>query len=388
MTRVAKTVLLVVVVSLLLGGIALAPVQLGGLGRLDLFPYWASAHLLIEGANPYDYDAIVALMAEVVPDREAIEPAWNPPWLAVVLIPLAALPYDAAVRMWVVFNLLAVSGVTWVVWRWASNSRRLPPIWLPLVGLGFYAALVLIAIGQMTLIILLGLIICLAALRAGRDFWAGAALVLTLGKPQLVYLAVPVILIWAATQRRWRVWLGLIGAWLLTLGIATLLSPNWLNDYLTATGGHDFFTKLSATISGVVKAYTGSDALRFSGVLTLLLIPWLLRLIARRDLLTGVNVAVLISLPLAPYGWTFDQVVLLPAIVQLTAWLAALDRPHRRAYGLALIAIYGLAFGLKLAGWGDFLFVWVPIALGGLYAVVYQARFNRASETQLAARFT
>ena len=77
----------------------------------------------------------------------------------------------------------------------------------------------------------------------------------------------------AATQRRWRVWLGLIGAWLMTLIAATLLSPNWLTGYLTATGGHDFFTKLSATISGVVKAYTGSDVLRFSGVLTLLLIP-------------------------------------------------------------------------------------------------------------------
>ena len=126
----------------------------------------------MEGTNPYDYDAIVALMAKVVPDREAIEPAWNPPWLAVVLIPLAAaLPYDAAVRMWVVFNLLAVSGVAWVVWRWASNSRRLPPVWLPLVGLGFYAALVLIAIGQMTMIILLGVIILSGPIASGSRCW-------------------------------------------------------------------------------------------------------------------------------------------------------------------------------------------------------------------------
>ena len=369
--------------SLLLGGIALAPVQLGGLGRHDFFPYWASAHLLIGGTNPYDYDAIVALMAEVVPDRETIEQAWNPPWLAVVLIPLAVLPYDAAVRIWLMFNLLAVNGVIWLIWRWASSSRRRPPIWLPLLGLGFYAALVMISIGQIVVIILLGLVACLAALRAGRDGWAGAALVLTLGKPQLVYLAVPLILIWAAQQRRWRVWLGLIGAWLMTLIVATVLSPNWLSGYLTATTGHDFFTKLSATISGVVKAYTGSDALRFSGVLTLLLIPWLLRLIGRRDLLTGVNTALLISLPLAPYGWSFDQIVLLPAIVQLTVWLISLERSQRRRYGLTLTAIYVAAFGLKLAGWGDFLFVWVPIALGGLYARVYRARFERSRKTRL-----
>ena len=69
MNQRTKILILLLTGCLLLGGIALAPVQLGGLGRLDLFPYWASAHLLIEGTNPYDYDAIVALMAKVVPDR-------------------------------------------------------------------------------------------------------------------------------------------------------------------------------------------------------------------------------------------------------------------------------------------------------------------------------
>ncbi len=285
------------------------------------------------------------------------------------------MPFDVGARFWVLLNLLVVNGVVWVIWRWTARTRQMPK-WLPWVGLGFYATLVMIAIGQIAVIILLGVVACLAALRAGRDGLAGAALVLTLGKPQLVYLAVPLILLWAAQQHRWRVWAGLIGAWLLTLMVATVLSPDWLTGYLTATGGHDFFTKLSATVSGVLKAYTGSDVLRFVGVFTLLLIPWLLRLIARHDLLTGVNAAVLISVPLAPYGWTFDQIVLLPAIVQLAAWLRGLDRARARRYGVVLIAIYLAAFALKLVGWGDFLFVWVPLALGGLYVQVYRARFS------------
>ncbi|MBI5564942.1 MAG: DUF2029 domain-containing protein [Chloroflexi bacterium] len=385
MNKSVKMVVLILAASLLLAGLALIPAKVGEFGRPDFYPYWASAHLLVNRTNPYDYDAIVALMTRVVPERQGVEQAWNPPWLLVVLMPLAMLPYDVAARMWVGFNLLAISGVSWVAWRWIIEDRQ-PPVWLPLIGLGFYASLVMIAIGQITIVSLLGLMVCLAALRAKHDGWAGAALVLTLGKPQLVYLALPVILLCAARRRRWRVWVGLIGAWLIALIVATVFAPDWLTGYLTATGGHDFFTKLSATASGVLKAYTGSDALRFVGALTFLLIPWLLRLAEKRDRLTSLNVALLVSVPLAPYGWSFDQIVLLPAIVQLAAWALELDRVRRRLCVGALIAIYVAAFAMKVGGWGDFIFVWVPIALGGLYALVYRARFARPTETRLAAR--
>jgi hypothetical protein len=37
-----------------------------------------------------------------------------------------------------------------------------------------------------------------------------------------------------------------------------------------------------------------------------------------------------------------------------------------------LIAIYSLMLAMKLAGLGDFVFVWVPLALGGLYFAVMQ----------------
>lgn len=376
-----KIALLIIVVGVLLGVIALAPVQLGGLGRLDLLSYWASAHLLLNGGDVYDADTVVALSVAVDPARQSIVPAWNPPWLMVALMPMAALPFDVAARLWLVFNLVTINGLMWLVWHWLARSR--PPIWLPLVGLGFYAALVMISIGQIVIIILLGVMTCLAALRSGRDGLAGAALILALGKPQLVYIVVPLILIWAARQRRWRVWWGLGAAWLVTLLVATLLAPNWLRGYLYAVTQHDFFMHLSATLGGWVKAYTGSDGLRYTGVLGLMLIPWLLRLIERRDLLTGLNAALLISLPLAPYGWSFDQVMLLPAIVQLVCWLTDAERGLRRAGGLILVAIYLAAFGMKIWGAGDFMFVWVPIALGGLYALVYRARFAQPHVARL-----
>jgi hypothetical protein len=62
---------------------------------------------------------------------------------------------------------------------------------------------------------------------------------------------------------------------------------------------------------------------------------------------------------------------------------------QRRRFGAALILMYLAAFGLKAIGWGDFLFVWVPIALGGLYALMYRAvslRPGQIDAPKIAAR--
>jgi len=196
---------------------------------------------------------------------------------------------------------------------------------------------------------------------------------LTLNKPHLSYLALPLILIWAARQRRWRVWLGLIAAAAIGLLIITLLLPDWLNSYLAALGSNDFFAKFTATVNGFAKATFHTDALRYMGVLTVLLIPWLIQLIERRDLLTGVNVALLVSLPISPYGWSFDQILLLPAITQIVFWIARTrDAKLRKRCAIVLILIYAAMLSMKLAAFGDFFFVWVPIALGGLYAALYR----------------
>jgi hypothetical protein len=219
-------------------------------------------------------------------------------------------------------------------------------------------------------------------LRSGRDGWAGAALVLSLSKPQLMYLTLPVILIWAATQRRWRVWLGLGAAAALGLAIATILSPGWFASYAPALGSANFWVRVSATIGGVGKALLGSDALRYLGVFTLLLIPWLVQLFNRRGPLTGVNVALLISLPLAPYGWSFDQIMLLPAITQIVFWITrTTDTRQRAVCAVCLIAIYGLMLTMKLLSLGDHYFAWVPLALGGLYAVLYRANLRAQPQT-------
>ncbi len=99
--------------------------------------------------------------------------------------------------------------------------------------------------------------------------------------------------------------------------------------------------------------------------------PFLLRIIKRRDWRTAVNVALLISLPLALYGWSFGQVLPLLAIVQMMFWLYHSTDPRRFVLFVALIAIDASWRLMLVQGVGDFLYAWVPPATGGLYALAW-----------------
>lgn len=348
------------------------PVSLGRLGLGDFRAYWSGARVLIQGGNPYDLAALTAAYFEGKPPASQFDPAWNPPWLLLLLSPLAVLPAEMAARVWLIVNVVILWGVPFVVWRLLVNSGDdRAPVWLGLVGIVFGASLATLALGQMTAWVLAGLLLAIIGLQQRRDGWAGAALLMTFVKPQLVYLAVPVILLWSAQQRRWRIWLGLGGASLLALLIITLLSPNWLMGYWKLAGGYDFLQHSAATIGGFWQAYTGNRLLRFAGVLALFTIPFLLRIIERCDWLMAVNAALLISLPLAPYSWSFDQVLLLPALIQTIFWLYHSTDPRRFVLFAVLIAIYASLWLMMIQGVGDFLYVWVPLAIGGLYALAW-----------------
>lgn len=367
-----------IIVAAILGGMVLlavwAPISMGRLGLVDFQVYWAGARVLLHGGNPYDRAALIDAYFDGGPPAWTFDPAWNPPWLLLMLTPLAALPAEAAGRVWLLFNFVILAATPFVAWQLIDlpGRRRAPP-WLAAVSLTFGSALTLLAMGQVTTWVLVGLLLAVAALKRRHDGWAGAALLLTLSKPQLVYLVVALILVWAAWQRRWRVWAGLLAAGALTTGLVTLLAPGWLAGYWDLTSGYDFFRHSAATVGGLFQAYTGSGVLRLAGILTFLLIPWLARLMEREGVLTGVNAALLISVPLAPYGWSFDQVIVLPAVVELVCRVYhSTDR--QRWYAAGLVATYAGLLVMKVQSVGDFLYAWVPVAIGVMYAAARRAR--------------
>ncbi|MGC8787565.1 MAG: hypothetical protein ACP5Q1_09100, partial [Anaerolineae bacterium] len=190
------------------------------------------------------------------------------------------------------------------------------------------------------------------------------------------YLVVLLAVSWAVRHRRWQVLWGMAFALGFSAIMLWLISPGWVPAYLCFVSGHDFFQYYTSTLGGLAYALWGTNLLRYAGILLLPLIPFLLRLADSQGWLTAMNVALLASVPLAPYGFTFDQIVLLPAILQMLAWLQQGELPGRcsQAVRIGLVLIYLVFFLLSIPTLYYHCFAWVPLALAGLYALAWTQR--------------
>lgn len=366
--------LLAVLTAFLLGLVFFSPV-LTGQGEEDFVVYWSALRLLVSGGDPYDPGAMEVTIHSVRPGRAwGRGVAWNLPWLLLLLAPLGWLPFDIAVRVWLLLNLGLIGWTVLLIWQAFRPDGKGGVVAL-VVGLLFGGTLSALQMGQITVLVLLALVLCIRWLMAGRDFCAGAILLLATIKPHLAYFCVFLLLVWTIRERRWRVWLGGSVALVAALVLSWLMLPDWLSSYLALMRDAPVLTYSTATLGGVAQQLWGVGWLRWSGVLLIPLAWPFTRLIARYGWPISLSLALLISLPLAPYGFGFDQLMLLPAILLLLTWVLDGRLPPRETYFLigGLIAIYsGLFWLLTLPGLPYHYLAWVPFAIASLYAVLWK----------------
>jgi len=367
--------------ALLVLALALLILQQPSLGDQDLLVYWSASRLLAVGSNPYDLAALGALQGQVRPAQGPTLAAWNPPWLLVALLPLAILPFELARTVWVLANLgcflLSASPCHRL---FGEGDDRLSVLVASVAFLWFGESPATVDLGQVSTLLLLGLVLGSWWLKRNRDGLAGAAFFLLTVKRHISYLVLALLALWAVRTRRWGVFAGGVAAALVSVVLLTRLRPDWLVSWLTLVGARSFGQYVTSTLGGLAYALWGRELPRFAGLLTVLALPWLVKLACREGWFTAMNVALLLSVPLAPYGFGFDHVVLLPAVAQVLCWLreGRLPRHFSRAVAAGLTATY-LALFVVLTRpvlyyhWR----AWTPLALGALYALAYCARSAR-----------
>ena len=363
--------------------VLLAAFSAPGVGEPDFFPYWAAARLLGTGGNPYDPSSLRALAHEIRPDRgqdrgEAFA-SWNPPWLLLFLLPLGLLPFDLAVRIWFLCQVALIVAASVLAWRMAARRSDWAGILLAVaVGLGSGQSVVALLAGQVSGLLLIGLVLGAWWLRAGKDRLAGAALLFTTIKPHVTYFALVLFALWVMRHRRWQVFVGLAAAAALSIAALWAIFPGWVSAYFRLMGAYQsiFFRYSSATIGSLAHALWGTDFFRFAGLLLLPLAFCLLRVADAQGWLTAMNIALLISVPTALYGFAFDQMVLLPAVLQMLAWLWDREIPLRSAWLIAggLIIAYIAFFAMLVVPplHALNLVACIPLAWAGLYALAWK----------------
>jgi hypothetical protein len=353
---------------------AIMPFLRVGLGQNDLNGYWSSTRLLFTGGNPYSSDELMALQEQAGPGNSIRTKAmmvWNPPWLMLVLMPISLLPFSIAARAWLLINIFLIGIsilLTWTLLNRSVNER----IFLILLGICFIfvPTIILLELGQISTIILFSLILFIVLVEKKRDCLAGMVLLMTTIKPHITYLVLLVILIWIIRNQRWKVAFSLLATGLLSVMITWLINPSWIQDYIRTLNSLPYNDLSTSTLGSFMSEAFGIQTFRYTFVLLLPLAFPLAKAAEKTGFLTAFNLALLISIPLSPYGFAFDQILLLPAIAQIVSWVAGAGRPALKrwlaASGLAAVFVLNIWIASQSKMLYSYFF-WVPLALLPVY---------------------
>jgi hypothetical protein len=285
-------------------------------GTRDFVEYWASGQQLAHHRNPYDIDAILRIeRSEGLPSDVPSVVMGNAPSALVLVYPLGFAGARLAEFLWMA-TLLASLILSVRMIRTFSGA---PHNHLHCLGYSFGPALVCLGAGQVSLLVLLGLVLFLR-LQKNKPFLAGASLWFCALKPQIFVPFGLALLLWIVITRSYKILAGAVGALGFTTAIAFALDHAVWTHYsqmMAATRLDKLAIPcLSITLRTIVSP--GATWLQYLPV-TLGSI-WALAYFRQHrhhwDWSSNGSLLVLVSVLVAPYTWLVDQAIVIPAILQ------------------------------------------------------------------------
>lgn len=318
-------------------------------GVRDFAAYWASAQLLLAARNPYSPADLFNIQKNLGLLEDAPLIMWNPPWTFAVTLPFGLLDFATGQFLWLllqVFLLLVSAQLLWRIYGEPGGRYRLA--WLLTVT--FVPSVFLLVIGQIAAAVLAGFAGFLYLERRGMKFTAGALLALTLVKPHFVYLFWIVFLLWLFQRRQWSLLAGTAVAGLGAAVVPLCFNPSVYHQYFDLFRATDLQLPLelaAPTLRNAAQLLLQLDVGAWQTLPSLLAVVWLLfywrRHRADWQWPERLPLILVVSLTTSAYTWTFDQVVLLPALIQGASWLVRRRLPWYRSIAALLYVAIDLA---------------------------------------------
>lgn len=293
----------------------------------DFVAYWAAGRLNAARQDPYHAEALFALEQEVgrLPKEATPLRIWNPPWVPLLFTPFGMLPYPFARALWFFLQMAALAWSAdrlWLIGGGPKDYRLLA--W----GLAFLFGPTLqsLKMGQISPLLLIGLVGFLHFVRREQWIAAGIALSLLWLKPHIGYLLLGMILLQILYRRQWALGAGPLGSPLAALLMVALTNPDALFGWLQTLLESPAREWATPTLGAWLRLFFGVEQLWLQFLPSGLAIVLSIGLALRRrgqDWANENNLPwwILFSLLTMPYGWTFDHAVglvaLIPASIRL-----------------------------------------------------------------------
>jgi hypothetical protein len=342
---------------------------------VDFRAFYAAASVVLAGGDPYDYRQIAAVLEEKT-GYVGGTAYYHPPWVCLMMAPLALLPLEIARGAWIVVNwglfigglVLGFEALGWRVRGW----RR----WLMWLSAFVLFGWVCLKFEQFGIFLFFCLAWALYALQRGKNVQAGLAMALLLSKPNATFLAFVYLVIFSRRTHRqatiWAlIWLGLLA------GVGTLLVPGWLTRLFQP----DFWVGLIWLQDGPDRVLhqrrlctllhrlqgwgiTGATAWFLYGVLAVtgVTLAWRSSWL-RANRVYGASLGIALTLLLTPYALLYDYVPLVMGQLWVYKRLSHGATGTRRWLAIAL-----LAFMFSVLFWAgpEYDGYWLVLGMWGL----------------------
>lgn len=367
------------------------------LGANDFYSRWEGARaLLLRGENPYS-DAVtreiqIGMYGRLaLPGEDQVAFAY-PLYVIFLIAPFVPLPYALAQAGWMALLVLAVfGGAVALIHFYRLPTSPLLLVALPFSALLFYPSVRGIFNGQITLASFFFIAMALWAIGANAEVAAGILLALATIKPQPAILLTPIVLIWAWRQRRLKIVASALGALSVLAGVAVLLVPTWLSDFLEGIRRYAQYEPVGPPVQILAEyIFSGGWSWVFTVAASLALLGWLCAHAARAldnswsKFQTTIGLAALVSTLMAGRMGTPDQLLLLiPWALWLGTWLRDGEKSRAALAGLGLLILPWFVFLITLRGNAEHLVVGLALPFLSLAVYLWQTiRIDRLPPRQ------
>jgi hypothetical protein len=208
--------------------------------------------------------------------------------------------------------------------------------------------------------------------RKNQQYLAGVSTVIMSVKPHLFYLFWIGLILCIWKQRHWRVACGALVAGLLAAIIPLIIDPavyqQFIDIYLSP-GQSTPFNLPAPSIGSLLTRYAPHGNLPIQFLAPLLGSLWFLWHWLKHkehwDWSEQLPLMILVSLAFSPYAWTYDQVILLPAVIHGFGMVKRQgDSWYKSGLGLLYIGANGCYLAGKLLVTTDSYYFWLaPVLL-------------------------
>jgi len=378
------------------------------LGANDFFSRWAGARLYFtRGWNPYGEQTSLWIQNAVWghPARPDEDPSlFAYPFYTVFLVAPYALTSDyswaqAAWQVTLQAVVMATLALLLMYHRWRPTPLMLGALVLWMIV--FYPSARSILLGQIGVVVFALTVLAVWLLfrnensSAARDTWAGALLAISTVKPQMQFLIIPFILLWALRERRWWAIGSFAAVIAILVGLSFALLLTWLTEWIGQVSNYPAYTPpavLFILTHEIIPLGPAADVVE--RVLDVLLIAYLLwewwPIFIRRDdshLDWTLGLTLVITHLVAPRTATTHFIVFVFALIALFRdWSKIPAVGGRIVLGVMFVLAVGMwwLFFATLVGRQESDLVHVPLPLIMLALLLFSRNWQAASQPEAA----